>query len=45
MQPNAQRRKVMIQELRHQLQYSQPGEEQEAIRSRLNFWLNYIPDR
>ena len=41
MQPAIAHRKVMIQELRHQLRYSQPGEEQAAIRSRLQFWLTY----
>ncbi len=45
MQLDTYRRKTLIQELRHQLQNSQSGAEQEAIRDRLNFWLNYTPYR
>jgi hypothetical protein len=38
---NAVNRKAIIQELRHQLYYSNPGEEREAIRRSLEFWLQY----
>jgi hypothetical protein len=45
MQLGTYRRQTLIQELRQQLQHSQPGAEQEAIRDQLNFWLNYTPYR
>lgn len=36
-------RKAIIQELRHQLYYSHSPEERAILRTRLDFWLNYIP--
>ncbi|WP_421656169.1 hypothetical protein [Leptothermofonsia sp. ETS-13] len=37
---NSDRRSI-IRELRHQLYYSNPGPEREAIRRKLDFWLYY----
>ncbi|HIK19308.1 MAG TPA: hypothetical protein IGS53_29085 [Leptolyngbyaceae cyanobacterium M33_DOE_097] len=34
-----------VQELRHQLRYANTPEEREAICNRIDFWLNYVPNK
>ncbi len=38
-------RETIIRELRHQLHYSDPGTEREAIRQLLDFWLYHQDGR
>jgi|GEM_PF-2847976 len=39
------KRETIIRELRHQLYYTNPGPEREAVRQRLDFWIHhYRPD-
>ncbi len=40
------KRDLIIRELRHQLYYSNPGPEREALRQKLDFWTyHYRPER
>jgi len=38
-------RQAVIQELRHQLRYTNSPEERETLRNRINFWMNYAPNK
>lgn len=44
MSPNHRpNRQAIIQEIRHQMRYSNSPEDRMALQSRLDFWLNYNP--
>ncbi len=36
-------RNIAIRELRHQLRYTNPGAEREAIQAQITFWRRYRP--